>query len=364
MSSTFDTARYEVADMTASGPAAVNRAFENQVAYCRDNGAIITAGICDVLRSLLPPGSGGGEVMERVRTWTGPALAGALPLRVAGGLHGSYLAGVAPELEPVYKHGTVQAELIRTALERHETFLLPWLDGPPQTNEAGRSWAYVAALAWLTARGFGPRFALYELGSSAGINLMLERYRYTLGAFERGPIDSAIHIAPEWRGRKLEGKPFDIVSTEGCDVAPVDLKDEDDALRLTAYIWPEFEQRFTRMEAAIRFASEQSPNIARTTAAHYVDRVLAAPAVSGTMRVVMHSVVWQYLDTDEKARIASAIERAGARASSDTPLAWISLEANRDSHRHELSLRYWPGGGEARTLGEAHPHGAWVRWRG
>ena len=70
-------------------------AFENQVAYCRDNGAPVTALVCDALRQLLDA-ERGGAVMRRVRRWAGPALADALPLRVAGGLHALHLAGRNP----------------------------------------------------------------------------------------------------------------------------------------------------------------------------------------------------------------------------------------------------------------------------
>ena len=31
--------------------------------------------------------------------------------------------------------------------------LLPWLDGPPQTNEAGRSANFIAAMLWLADQG-------------------------------------------------------------------------------------------------------------------------------------------------------------------------------------------------------------------
>ena len=44
--------------------------------------------------------------------------------------------------------------------------------------------------------------------------------------------------------------------------------------------------------------------------------------------------------------------------------ARVRLETNRETFRHELSVRYWPGGEEPVLLSEAHPHGAWIAWRG
>ena len=46
------------------------------------------------------------------------------------------------------------------------------------------------------------------------------------------------------------------------------------------------------------------------------------------------------------------------------PLAWVRLETNRATFRHELTARYWPGGDAPALLSEAHPHGAWLEWHG
>ena len=91
---------------------------------------------------------------------------------------------------------------------------------------------------------------------------------------------------------------------------------------------------------------------------------VARPTPAGITRVVMHSVVWQYIPAGERQAIAAAIAAAGARATLDAPLAWVMLEANRDTHRHELTVRWWPGGADPVKLATAHPHGSWVEWVG
>lgn len=358
-------AGYEATDPQATGPEAVARAFENQVAYCFDNDAPITASICQSLRELID-GDRGGSVMLRVRKWAGPALADALPLRVAGGLHALYLADEEPGLRPIYEglEPTDTTDRVAAALERHEAFLLPWLDGPPQTNEAGRSWGYAAAMLWLADKGCPSSFALYEIGSSAGINLMMRRYRFDLGGVAVGPATARLSLSPQWRGDPPPAGDFDIVDARGCDVAPVDLTDPAQALRLKAYIWPEYTTRFQRMDAAIAVAGTMPPEVERCSAGDFVERMLEAEPEPGVTRAIAHSVVWQYVPEFERERIREAIERAGADATEEAPLAWISLEANRDTHRHELSVRYWPGGEEWRPLATAHPHGAWVEWTG
>lgn len=361
---TLQGARYDPIDPLAKGPAAVRTAFENQVAYCRDNGAPVTALVCDALAGLFE-GERGGAVMAEIRSWEGAPLADALPLRIAGGLHALHLRGE-PLLSPIYlgEQPGDAGERIADALERHEAFLLPWLEGPPQTNEAGRSWGFAAAMLWLAEQGCPAEFALFELGSSAGINLMMDRYRFDLGGVTAGPREAGMRIAPDWRGTPPPDRRFRIVSAEGCDVAPVDLTDPGQALRLRAYIWPELTERFARMDAAVAAAKQAPPSIRKANAGAFVAEVLERSPQPGVTRMIMHSVVWQYIAAEERKAITAAIETAGAAATVETPLAWVMLEANRDTHRHELTVRWWPGAAEAVKLATAHPHGSWVEWEG
>jgi len=349
---------YDFVDMNTRGAGAVATAFANQVAYCEAGGAPITARVVGGIAQVVASG-GGGEVARRVREWDGAPLADALPLRVAGGLHALHLAGTAPELAPIYAGEAVDdAGVIGGVMTSHAAALLPWLGGPPQTNEAGRSANFIAALLWLAERGLPARFQCLEIGSSAGINLMLDRYRYDLGGVVVGPEAPVMEFRPAWHGAPPPAQAIEIVSTRGCDVAPVDLTDPAQALRLKGYIWPEHTVRFARMDAAIRAAGERAPDLVRMNAADFVETELAKSQASATTRVLMHSIVWQYVPQDQQARVTAAI----AKASATSPLAWVRVEADRTVHRHALTVRYWPGGGEEVQLAWSHPHGADIQW--
>lgn len=355
--------KYQFLDIGATGPGIVSAAFDNQVAYCSASGADRTARICAALRDLLDRGEG-GAVLERVRKWPGAPLADALPLRLAGGLHSLYLEGSESALSAIYegRDGAADAALVAAALHLHEAELLPWLDGPPQTNEAGRSSNFIAAMLWLADKGLPPRFECLEIGSSAGINLMLGRYHYDLGGVQIGPQPGAMQFKPEWQGEAPPSHPIEIASTKGCDVAPVDLTDPAQAVRLKAYIWPEHTVRFERMEAAIAEAAKQAPDLVRMNAADFIEAELARPQAAGTTRMLMHSIVWQYVPEDQQARVTAAMEAAGAKATPSKPLAWVALEANRVMHVHEMVVRYWPNGDAGELVTRAHPHGAWIGW--
>lgn len=357
--------------MSDSGIMAIEEfetALDWQANHAQENGAPCTA---RVIRALAKVRSGETATGRRIAGWHGLTLKDAMPLRMAGGLHHLLLSGEDDRLARVYS-GQIsdQGQIDRLVCELVETFdhlLLPWLDGPPQTNEAGRSANIMAGLLWLAQRVV-PRFELFELGASAGVNTMLERYLFQLGATEVGPPASPMRIEPEWRG---EGEPpvppgeFEILSVRGCDVSPIDLTDEASALRLKSYVWPDAPARMARIDAAIQLATENPPDLVQMDAGAFVEEMLARPQAEGTTRAMFHSIMWQYMPADTQAAITEAFEAAGGEASPGRPLAWISLETDPATFRHELKVRYWNGDaddGETHLLGFAHPHGAWVEW--
>ena len=307
------------------------------------------------------------ELARRMNGWPGLTLEDAMPLRVAGGLHWLHLSGAEDRLAPIYA-GEVcdQAavdEIVAAVAIAWDAKLAPWLDHPPQTNEAGRSSSVVAGLLWLSQR-LGPRFEMNEIGASAGVNTMMERYRYDLGGVEVGPADSPMRLKPEWRGAPPPAGIVEIVAIRGCDVAPVDLADPAEALRLKAYVWPDAQERMGRIEAAAQLAAASPPALERLDAGDFVEARLMAPQEPGVTRVLYHSVMWQYLPEATRRAITVAMEQAGAQATGEKPLAWVRLETNRETFRHELSVRYWPDGEAPLILSVAHPHGAWIAWHG
>jgi hypothetical protein len=307
------------------------------------------------------------ELARRMNTWPGLSLEDAMPLRVAGGLHWLHLSGIEERLAPVYAdEASDQAavdEIVAAVAVAWDAKLAPWLDHPPQTNEAGRSSSVMAGLLWLSQR-LGPRFEMNEIGASAGVNTMMERYRYDLGGVEVGPADSPMRLKPEWPGPPPPAGEVEIVAIRGCDMSPVDLSDPAEALRLKAYVWAEAHERMGRIEAATQLAAQKPPLLERKDAGDFVEERLETPQQAGVTRVLYHSVMWQYLPESTRRSITAAMEQVGAHATVERPLAWVRLETNRETFRHELTVRYWPGGEEPVLLSEAHPHGAWIEWLG
>ncbi len=339
------------------------QAFSNQVDYCRANGAPLTAAIVKAVWDGLDPESALGRL---VHDWPRDPLHDVVPLRVAAGLQALHLSGAEPRLTPLYA-GELRREevgpLVAAVLATHEAAILPWMKGPPQTNEAGRAAGLMAGLKWLAGQGLGPRFELVEIGSSAGINLMLDRFRIDLGGTRAGPADSPVRLAPKWKGPPPPDAPVEIISTTGCDRDPLDLSSEADRIRLAAYVWPEMKERTARLHAVFDLAEAHgAPHVVHADAAEFVETQLAAPRANHVTRVLMHSLVWQYLPVETQARIRLAMEEAGRAATPAQPLAWVSLEGDRTLLRHVLKVRYWPRGEAEVTLAHGHAHGGWIDW--
>jgi hypothetical protein len=344
--------------------AEIEKGLYQQADHCAHNNAPGTAAIC---RAMVALAEGNSLCGQKIANWPRGIIDDAVPLRLAGGVHDLYRRGLEPELGAVYtgemSDQRAVDDLLCNIVARHDADLLVWFDSAPQTNEAGRSSSFVAALHWLSSRVI-PKFELLEIGSSAGMNLLIDRWRYDLAGVISGPDDAPVTIKPEWHGTPPPETPFTIDSVRGCDLNPIDVCDDNAASKLRAYIWPEMPERFARMDAGIEMVRQHGVKLVKSDADDWVEAQLAIPQINGTTRVLMHSIVWQYLPDKVQARITAAMEHAAKLATPDCPLAWITLETNRIIMRHELHVRFWPNRDAAIQLGEAHAHGAWVKWLG
>ncbi len=171
-----------------------------QARHSEMNDAPVTARIVRGVGAVMASGTRTGLA---VANWQGLPREDAMPLRLAGGFHHLHLTGAEGRLAPIYAGEIVdQADVdaILVAIARdHDEALLPWLDGPPQTNEAGRSAGIMVALLWLADKVL-PCFEMLEIGASAGANSMLDRFAFDLGGVEAGCAQSPVMIRPEWRG--------------------------------------------------------------------------------------------------------------------------------------------------------------------
>ena len=198
------------------------------------------------------------------------------------------------------------------ALQRHDKWICAFLDSPPQTNETGRSAVLLPGFLEIARRTQLP-LALNEIGSSAGLNLFFDRFRYRYGEAAWGDPDYPVTLAPQMRGAApdLSGE-MKIASRAGSDIAPLDVRNEHDRLRLRSYIWADQSERLARLDAALAVAQRGGFTLEKADAADFVSRRLAA-RMERQCFVLFHSVVWQYLPDATRQAIEDAMQHEGAQ---------------------------------------------------
>lgn len=291
----------------------------------------------------------------------------AVPLRLLGGLHRLVLDGRAARLRRFYPStgGEWEARAawpeILDAAAGHAEALRAALTRPPQTNEVGRSAALIGGLLHINHE-FGLPIRLFEIGSSAGLNLRADHYRYGFAGGHWGPTDSPVTIDDAWRGALPPRRDLRIVARHGYDIAPIDVGDADGELTVLSYVWPDQAARLARLRGAIEVARRVPAVLERRTAA---DAVAGLTLTDGALTVLWHSITWQYLSADERAAVRAHVDALAARADARSPFAHLTMEPARDGPgapiRFAVRARSWPHG-DAQTLAECHPHGPPVNW--
>jgi hypothetical protein len=291
----------------------------------------------------------------------------AVPLRLLGGLHRLVLDGWAAGLRRWYPStggqwdaGSAWPEILHTA-ENHFGSLRAALGQPPQTNEVGRSAALIGGLLRVN-REFGLPVRLFEIGTSAGLNLRPDHYHYRFSDTQWGPVDSPVTIDDAWQGALPPDDTVRIVERHGYDIAPVDVTGVDGEMTVLSYVWPDQGARLDRLRGAIAVARNVPARLERRSAA---DAVATMTLADGALTVLWHSITWQYLSAEERAAVRGAVGALADRADVRSPFAHLTLEPARDAPgapiRFWVRARSWPGG-ELTVLGECHPHGPPVKW--
>jgi len=340
--------------------------FRQQAEACDQLGSPMYAELLAALGDDLEAGGPTARVLSGHEEDPGPS---GLALRLAGSIHRLVLAGEATELAGVYPTAggtwsSAAVPVVLDFLDRRGGDVRPLLERPPQTNEVGRAAALVGGLLRLADRWRHP-VRLFEIGSSGGLNLQADRFRIT-GAVGGGWGDPASPVLLDraWEGEPLPpAAPLEVVARGGSDLHPVDVTTEDGRLTLTSYVWPDMTERHARLAGAIELAREAPVPVELADAATYVERLEVLP---GTLTVLWHSVMWQYVPRDQQQRVTARLAALGATATPESPLVHLFAEPTRrtpgEEHRFWVCAEVWPGGGERAFLGLMAPHGVPVTW--
>ncbi len=277
---------------------------------------------------------------ERYRSFAYNAFAGELEiyqkltLAIAGSRE---LLGFIAELPPERRqpslflaavrhlHGVPESadQLLETIRRDPESIRRVMLSRTTQTNEPGRC----SVLLPLLARLKQP-LAIIEVGASAGLCLLADRYGYDYGAVRVGPpapADASAHGGTPVFACEVTGAiPYptalpQIVWRMGLDLEPIDVRSADETAWLETLVWPGQGDRASRLRAAIAVARRDPPPVVRGDLLYDLEPLLAAAPKDATL-VVFHTAVLQYVASSaERGRFVETVRNAGA--------AWISNEA-------------------------------------
>jgi hypothetical protein len=230
-----------------------------------------------------------------------------------------------------------------------------------QTNEVGRCASLLPGFLEVAHSTRLPLRVL-ELGTSAGLNLRWDHYRYEGGAAGSawGNADAALRFTNVYAD-PLPRLDVDAVVVErrGCDRRPIDATSAEGRLALRSFVWPDQLDRFAALDAALAIAPSVPADVDRADAAEWVAEQLA-DTNDGVATVLFQSIVWQYLSPETRESIRGTVKAAGASASAKAPLAWLRMEPGANPTKGaEVRLRTWPG--EERVIAITGYHGRPVR---
>ena len=272
-----------------------------------------------------------------------PDLRWDLPLRLLGGLHYLVLAGQA------------SWDDIGAALDEHAGFLSRHAaEQAVQTNEVQRAWALLPAFL---AVADGRPLDLLELGPSAGLNLVWDRYayRYRTGSWGSSELvlagDDRVSPPVELLAREIP-----VARRRGIDRSPVDVTTEHGARVLQSFVWADQVERLERLRGAIEILRADPPELIR---GDYVELLgsLIADRLGGTQLVVFQTASTMYLTPEQLDRLRQAMYDAGRRE----PFTYVGTAAGPDNVGYALEAQQFPDA-ETRRLALFDFHGDWLEW--
>lgn len=226
-----------------------------------------------------------------------------------------------------------------------------------QTNEVSRC-AYLYPVFCYIYEKVGKPLALIELGTSAGIQLLWDQYRYSYGTETTyGQQSSKIFLTSEVRGKK---QPFLFVNQPtvsariGIDLHINDLHDEEDCLWLQALIWPNHVKRRELFRYAAEEVRQHTLQLIEGDGVRLISSIVKK--IDGDSALcIFHTHVANQLQADEQQRLLNEIDQIGKTR--DVFHLYNNLPDEK------LRLDYYINGLKSMNIvGETEGHGKWFTW--
>lgn len=335
-------------------------AFRKQAASCASLGS---AQYATLMRAIADDLSTHGASRDLLRTVSGDPWRDAVPLRFVAAVHRIVLRGDAPHLGDRYGStggdgGPIDAAVFLDVALAHRDEVEEALRENVQTNEVGRCAALRPAFGHVARRHRLP-LNMLEIGASAGLLSHWDRYAYVDRPHRRsaGDLTSTVRLVDRWSGDIDLAVEAEVAARGMCDIAPLSALDRGHRERLMSFVWPDQVERLDLLSFALETAAMHQDAVVAADAGEWLAHLLP-DRPHGTLTIVFHAIVWQYLPSATKQTIRSVLESEGSRSTDDNPIAWIRMEPAGPVA--DVRATVWPGGIETVLLSTSY-HGADVR---
>jgi hypothetical protein len=235
-----------------------------------------------------------------------------------------------------------------------------------QTNETTRCALILPALP------SGP-LALIEVGASAGLCLLMDRFGYDYEGMCRVGTGAPVYLPCTVTGRiRVPPAVPEVVWRRGVDLRPIDVNDGDAVRWLDACVWSDHEARRSRLHRALEIARGHPQIVAQGDLVANLP-ALVADAPADAQLVVFHSATLTYVNPGRRVAFVELLARLSCRR----PIVLISNEVQGvmgppvgsaatvvPPVRFLLHRRTFVGGVLERCelLALTHPHGLEMTW--
>lgn len=227
-----------------------------------------------------------------------------------------------------------------------------------QTNEVRRCVYLYPAFCYIYHLVKKP-LALIEIGTSAGLQLLWDRYGYDYGSNGMyGDTRSELTLGSQIQGDRapiLSDQSPPVARRIGIDLHINDVTEFDHLLWLKALIWPEHTERISNLEKAARIRKKMSLELIEG------DGVEKLPEIASTIGhdsiiCVFHTHVANQIPEEEKYKLEARIRELGGTRD-------VFHLYNNMWDTNKLHLDYYLDRNETNiTLAETDGHGRWFTW--
>jgi len=230
-----------------------------------------------------------------------------------------------------------------------------------QTNEVRRCACLLPAFGLVVQQARGLPLALVEIGASAGLNLLWDRYGYDYGEDGRyGDMHSPVQLRCHLRGERrpvFSAMLPAVASRIGIDLDPIDVRNAEETLWLQALIWPEHDKRLHMLQNAIEIARQEPPQLVAGDALDLLPTIMASVPPDTALCLFHTFVLNQFLPVDRERLTALFAAEATRRDLYVISIAWLYGEVP------QLTLQSFQDGIQTvRKLAFCSGHARWMEW--